>query len=80
MEQVRAYAGRIMALTGGNALYWCVKALGKWLTHLRTGETIYRTTSLLERFNREIRVRERMGTAWTVHNLLVLLQLRDILI
>ena len=39
----------------------------------------YRATSLLERFNREIRVRERMGTAWTVHNLLVLLQLRGVL-
>ena len=68
-----------MALTGGKALYWCVKALRKGLTHLRTGESIYRATSLLERFNREIWARERMGSVWTVHNLLALLQLRGVL-
>lgn len=79
MEQARDYAARIVALTGGKALYWCVKALGKGLTHLRTGESRYRTTSLLERFNREIRARERMGSVWTIHNLLVLLQLRGVL-
>ncbi len=79
IEQAREYAGRIVALTGGKALRWCVKALRKGLTHLRTGETRYRTTSLPERFNREIRARERMGTVWTVHNLLVLLQLRGVL-
>ena len=62
MEQAREYADRIVALTGGKALYWRVKALDKGLTHLRTGESRYRTTSLLERFNREIRVRERMGS------------------
>ena len=33
----------------------------------------------LDRFNREIRARERMGTAWTVHNLLALLELRGVL-
>ena len=44
-----------------------------------TGDTKYRATSLLERFNREIRGRERMGSAWTVHNLLVLPQLRGVL-
>ena len=38
MEQAREYARRIVALTGGKALYWCVKALDKGLTHLRTGE------------------------------------------
>ena len=79
MEQARKYAGRIVALTSGKALYRCVKALEKGLTHLRTGETRCRATSLLERFNREIRARERMGTGWTVHNLLVLLQLRGVL-
>ena len=46
------------------------------LTHLRTGEARYRTTSLLERFNREIRASERMSTVWTVHNLQALLRLR----
>ena len=79
IEQARAYAGRIVALTGGKALYWCVKALEKGLAHLRTGESIYRATSLLERFNREIRASARMDTAWTVHNLLVLLQLQGVL-
>ena len=79
MEQARDYAGRIVALTRGMALRWRVKALEKRLTHLRTGETRYRTTSLLERFNSEIRARERMGNEWTVHNLLVLLQLLGVL-
>ena len=79
IEQARERVGRIVVLTRGKALHWCVKALRKGLTHLRTGEARYRTTSLLERFNREIRARERMGTAWTVHNLLVLLQLRGVL-
>ena len=74
MEQAREHAGRIVALTRGKALRWRVKALRKGLTHLRTGATRYRATSFLERFKREIRTRERMGTAWTVHNLLVLLQ------
>ena len=49
MEQALDYAGRIVALTGGKALYWRVKALDKWLTHL--GESRCRATSLLERFN-----------------------------
>lgn len=38
MEQARDYARRIMALTDGKALHWCVKALDKGLTHLRTGK------------------------------------------
>ena len=79
MEQARERAGRIVALTGGKALRCRVKALRKGLTHLRTGETRYRATSLLERFNREIQARERMGAVWTVHNLLALLQMRDVL-
>ena len=44
---------------------------GKDLTHLWAGKSRYRTTSLLlDRFNRRIRARDRMGTAWTVHNLI----------
>ena len=45
------------------------------------GESRYRATSRLERFNREMRVREWMGTvsAWIVHNLLAPLQLRGVL-
>ena len=54
MEQARDYARRIVALTDGKALLWRVKALDKGLTHLRTGDSRYRATSLLERFNREI--------------------------
>ena len=79
IEQAREHAGRIVALSHGKALRWRVKALEKGLTHLRKGESRCRATSPLERFNREIRVRERMGTVWTVHNLLVLLQLRGVL-
>lgn len=37
MEQAREYADRVVALTGGKALYWRFKALDKGLTHLRTG-------------------------------------------
>ena len=43
------------------------------------GEKIYRATSLPERFNQEIRARDRMGSVLTIHNLLVLLQLRCVL-
>ena len=49
------------------------------MTHLWARAPRYRATSLLERFNREIRVREWMGAVWTVHNLLALLQLRGVL-
>ena len=49
------------------------------LTHLRAGEARYRTTSLLDRFNSEIRASERMGIGWTFHNFLVLPQLRGVL-
>ena len=52
MEHAGGYASWIVALTGGNVRRWRVKALEKGLTHLRTGEPRYRTTSLLERFNR----------------------------
>ena len=55
------------------------QGIAKWADVSSTGESRYRATSLLERFNREIRVRERMGTVWTVHNLLVLLLLRGVL-
>ena len=34
----------------------------------------HRTTSRLERHNRELRRREQLGTVWTEHNLLALLQ------
>ena len=68
--------GCMVAETGGKTLCWRAKILGKILTH---PESRYRATALLERFNPEIRARERKGTVWTVHNLLVLLQLRGVL-
>ena len=80
MKRSRAYAGRIVALTSDKALYRRVKALRKGLPHLRTGESRCRATSLLERFNREIRAHERTGTVGTVHSLLLVpLRLRDVL-
>ena len=64
---------RIMRLTDGVARYWCEKALSKGLRHLATGQVAHRTTSRLERHNRELRRREQLGTVWTEHNLLALL-------
>lgn len=49
------------------------QGIGKGADALRIDEIKYQTTSLLERFNGEIRSRERMGTVWTVHNLQALL-------
>ena len=63
----------------GDMLGFAKSTLCKWLTHLKTGKSRYRATSLLERFDRAIRARERMGTVWTVHNLLVMPQLRGAL-
>ena len=37
-------------------------------------QAAHRTTSRLERHNRELRRREQLGTVWTEHNLLALLQ------
>jgi len=59
-----------MGATAGAARYWCEKALSKGLRHLATGQARHRTTSRLERHNRELRRRERLGTVWTEHNLL----------
>ena len=73
------WARRTMALTEGRARYWCEKALAQGLRHLATGEWRYKTTSRLERQNREYRRRERMGTVWSPHNLLALLQNRGLI-
>ena len=69
-----AAARRIMRLTDGVARYWCEKALSKGLRHLATGQAAHRTMSRLERHNRDLRRREQLGTVWTEHNLLALLQ------
>ena len=73
------WARRVVALTGGQAEYWCRKALGQGLRHLQTGRTDFKTTSRLERQNREYRRRERQGTVWSPHNLLILLQKRGLI-
>ena len=62
-----------MRLTDGVAGYWYEKALSKGLRHLVTGQASHRTTSRLERHNRELRRRGKLGTVWTEHNLLALL-------
>ena len=73
LAEGREWARRIMRLTDGVARYWCEKALSKGLRHLATGEVEHRTTSRLERHNRELRRQEKLGTVWTEHNLLALL-------
>ena len=74
LAEGRKWARRIMRATAGAAGYWCEKALSKGLRHLATGQARHRTTSRLERHNRELRRREKLGTVWTEHNLLALLQ------
>ena len=58
-----------MRATAGAARYRCEKVLSKGLRHLTTGQATHRTTSRLERRNRELRRREQLGTVWTEHNL-----------
>ena len=48
------------------------------VAHLDTGQERYKTTSRLERLNRELRRREKLGTVWSPHNLLALLQIRGL--
>lgn len=71
--EAQGWAQRLQKVTGGKAGYWCDKVLQKGLTYLKTGQVQWRTTSRLERFNRELRRRERQGTWWSPHNLTVLL-------
>ena len=75
----REWARRIMRATAGAARYWWEKALSKGLRHLATGQVAHRTTSRLERHNRELRRREKLGTVWTEHNPLALLQKQSLL-
>ena len=59
------------------------------LLYLDTRQERYKTTSRLERLNRELRRREKlnrelrrrekMGTVWSIHNLLALLEIRGLL-
>jgi transposase-like protein len=72
-QEAQHWAQGLQKATGGKAGYWCDKVLQKGLTYLKTGQVQWRTTSRLERFNRELRRRERLGTWWSPHNLTVLL-------
>ena len=74
LAEGREWARRITRLTDGVARYWCEIALSTGLRHLATGQAAHRTMSRLERHNRELRRREQLGTVWTEHNLLALLQ------
>ena len=79
LAEGREWARRIMRATDRAAHCWCEKALSKGLRHLATGQVVHRTTSRLERHNRELRRREQLGTVWTEHNLLALLQKQGLL-
>lgn len=74
MAEDRTHARHVVYLSEGEAEYWCEKAVSEGIAHLESGQSRYKITSLLERLNRELRRRERMGTWWSPHNLLVLLQ------
>ena len=75
LAEGREWARRIMRATARAAGYWCEKALRKGLRHLATGGQVgHRTRSRLERHNRELRQREKLGTVWAEHNLLAPLQ------
>ena len=77
--EAEEHAREAIIRSGGEVLEWCRKALGNGLTHLKTGQEKYRTTSPLERQNREYRRREKMGTVWSPHNLIALLQIRGLI-
>ena len=74
LAEVEGSAAQVLRETDEAAAYWCEKALSKGLRHLATGQVGHRTTSRLERHNRDLRRREQLGTVWTEHNLLALLQ------
>lgn len=73
LEEAYGWAQLAQAASGGKAGYWCEKALAKGLTFLQTGQERLKTTSRLERLQRELRRRERLGTRWLSHNLVILL-------
>ena len=66
-------------MPGGKGTYWCRKALNQGLRHLDTGQERYKTTSRLECLNRELRRSEKLGTVWSPHNLLALLEIRGLI-
>lgn len=66
----------VLAASRGLGAYWCRKVLEKGLTFLGTGQECFKTVSRLERLQRELRRRERLGTVWSDHNLVLLLDTR----
>ena len=78
MAEADGHATQIISLTGSEGLHWCRKALSQELRHLQTREKKYQITSRPERQNREYRKREKLGTVWSPHNLLALLQNRGL--
>jgi len=79
LAEGQEWARGIMRLTDGAASYWREKTLSRGLRHLATGQVEHRTSSRLERHNRELRRREKLGTVWTGHNLLALLQAQGLI-
>ena len=73
LAEAEGSAAQVLRETDEAAAYWCGKALVKGLRHLATGQASHRTTSRLERHNRELRRQEKLGTVWAEHNLLALL-------
>ena len=73
------YAKTIVEVTGGQGAHWSRKALNQGLRYLDTGQDRYKTTSRLELLNRELRRREKLGTVWSPHNLLALLEIRSLI-
>ena len=73
LAEAEGSATQVLQEMAGAAGYWCEQALSKGLRHLATGQVSHRTTSRLERHNRELQRREKLGMVWTEHNLLALL-------
>lgn len=73
--EAAALAEQVLELTKGRADYWCRRALHEGLAFLATGHYRLKTTSLLERLQRELRRRERLGSRWSFHNLISLLSI-----
>ena len=70
LAEGREWARRIMRLTAGAARHTGVrKRCPKDCVIWRRDKSRHRTRSRLERHNRELRRREKLGTVWTEHNL-----------
>lgn len=80
LPQARELAESIMSLTGGRAAYWCAKALKQGLVHL--GNRIWQIQDDIQAGALSSGVEASRADGhrmWTMHNLLVLLQIRGLL-